>query len=106
MSVSSQTVLRQIEGKLASALSPELLRVENESHMHSVPADAETHFKVTIVSDAFAGQRLVSRHRRTYQILAGELNSGVHALAIHAYTSGEWSTKEQAPDSPPCHGNS
>ena len=104
MSQANQSVLNQIEGKLKLALSPALLRVENESHMHSVPVDAETHFKVTIVSDGFAGQRLGTRHQRIYQILADELNSGVHALAIHAYTSSEWSTKAQAPDSPPCHG--
>ena len=29
--------------------------VTNESHMHSVPAGSESHFKVVLVSDSFAG---------------------------------------------------
>ena len=37
--------------------------VTNESHMHSVPAGSESHFKVVLVSDSFAGKRLVQRHQ-------------------------------------------
>lgn len=97
------SVQQQIASKLEAVLSPTLLQVENESHMHSVPPDAETHFKLIIVSSAFASQRPVSRHQQVYKILADELKAGVHALAIHAYTPDEWSDKEQSPDSPPCH---
>ena len=38
-----------IETKL-SALGPQFLRVENESHRHNVPPGSESHFKVTVVS--------------------------------------------------------
>ncbi|HAD09865.1 MAG TPA: BolA family transcriptional regulator [Porticoccaceae bacterium] len=98
------SVQQQIESKLTAALSPALLQVENESHMHNVPPDAETHFKLIIVSSAFANQRPVSRHQQVYKTLADELRAGVHALAIHAYTPDEWSDKEHSPESPPCHG--
>src|SRR5690606_32771178 len=47
-------VQQQIEAKLRAALTPQVLRVENESHRHNVPAGAESHFKVTLVADRFA----------------------------------------------------
>ena len=39
-----------LKEKLRLGLTPDLLDVTNESHMHSVPPDSETHFKVVAVS--------------------------------------------------------
>ncbi len=95
----------QIINKLSSALTPAHLEVVNESGNHNVPAGSESHFKVTMVADAFEGESLVKRHQRLYQLLAEELKSGVHALAMHLYTPAEWREKEgAAPLSPPCMG--
>lgn len=96
-----------IEQKLRDAFQPMTLNVENESHMHSVPANSETHFKVTLVSDQFNGMPRVRRHQSIYKILAEELAHGVHALALHLYSPQEWSSRESAvPDSPNCMGGS
>lgn len=81
--------------------------VTNESHMHSVPAGSESHFKVVLVSDSFAGKRLVQRHQLIYGLLAEQLAGPVHALALHTYTSEEWAAKNgNAPTSPNCLGGS
>lgn len=81
--------------------------VTNESHMHSVPAGSESHFKVVLVSDTFAGKRLVQRHQLIYGLLAEQLAGPVHALALHTYTSEEWAEKNgNAPTSPNCLGGS
>lgn len=96
---------QQIEEKIKAQLSPTYLLVENESHMHSGPAD-ESHFKVTVVSDAFEGMRLLARHRTINKVLAEELATQIHALAMHTYTETEWQTKEGAPMSPSCRGGS
>ncbi len=98
-------VKQTIERKLAEALAPQFLDVLNESHMHSVPPNSETHFKVIVVSDIFSGVRAVQRHQRIYQLLADELKSGVHALALHTYTPDEWQ-QASVPDSPNCMGGS
>lgn len=99
------TVHTEIENKLKTALSPDFLSVENESYMHAVPANSETHFKVTIVSAAFDGQRLLARHRKVNQAVAAELAGPVHALALHTYTPDEWSKQASSvPDSPNCLG--
>jgi BolA protein len=59
-----------------------------------------------IVSNAFAAQRLLQRHRTVNTVLAEELSKHIHALAIHTYTPEEWHEQqpEQVPASPKCYG--
>jgi BolA protein len=99
------TVQSTIEKKLTTHFSPEYLEVINESHMHNVPANSETHFKVTIVSVNFEGKRLIQRHRAVNEVVAAELAGPVHALALHTYTQEDWAKKQgNAPSSPNCLG--
>ncbi|MEM0955861.1 MAG: BolA/IbaG family iron-sulfur metabolism protein [Pseudomonadota bacterium] len=100
-------IQNSIEQKLAVALSPSHLLVENESHQHSVPPNSETHFKVVLVADAFEDKRKVARHQMIYGLLSDELQGPVHALALHTYTQSEWQARYgEAPLSPPCLGGS
>jgi BolA protein len=100
-------VQRQIEEKLNGAMPVAHIEVVNESHMHGVPPNSETHFKVVLVSPVFDGKRPVARHQMIYRLLADELANGVHALALHTYTDAEWRQREgDAPDSPQCLGGS
>ena len=96
----------EIETCIARNLNPTWLEVVNESGNHNVPAGSETHFKVTVVSDAFAGKRLVQRHQLIYTLLQGQLDAGLHALAQHCYTPEEWAEKGGSPASPACLGGS
>lgn len=93
-----------IEQKIQAALAPVHLEVLNESHMHSVPKNSETHFKVVVVSEQFEGKRLLARHRTMNGLLADELAAGVHALALHTFTPSEWQVRKGALDSPNCRG--
>lgn len=95
-----------ITEKLTAALHPDVLVVEDESGNHSVPKGAETHFKVVVVAGAFDGLSAVKRHQLVYGALAGELASGLHALAIVAKTPAEWARDTAVPASPPCLGGS
>lgn len=90
--------------KLAEQFTPQVLDVVNESHMHSVPANSETHFKVTLVSEAFIDLSQVRRHQSVYAVLAEELQGEVHALALHTFSPHEWKDQQQVPDSPNCLG--
>ena len=94
----------KITEKLQSAFSPEHLEVTDESHMHNVPEGSESHFKVTLVTDEFAGKMLIARHRLVNKVLENELQNGIHALALHTMTMEEWFAKGKAPDSPECLG--
>ena len=106
-SLESHTMSRKtrIEETLVAALTPLHLEVLDESHMHSVPPGAESHFKVLVVSEGFAADRPLARHRRVNGLLAGEFQTGLHALAIHAWTPQEWYAKGGVvPESPQCLG--
>ena len=95
-----------IETRLA-ALEPVFVEVVNESHMHSVPENSETHFRITVVSAEFEGKSPVSRHRRVNGLLADELAAGLHALALHTRTPEEWFEQGgEVPESPQCMGGS
>lgn len=102
------TIQAGIEQKLVSAFAPDFLQVDNESYKHSVPAGAESHFKVVIVSHHFVGQRLIARHRAVNSVLAEELSGKIHALALHTYSPDEWSQQQVGlvPASPNCLGGS
>lgn len=82
-----------ITKKLTEAFAPENLDVIDESHLHEGHAGhrpgGETHFRVYIVSRAFEGKSRIDRHRMINQVLADELNGGVHALALKAQAPGE-----------------
>lgn len=98
------SVQNVIEQKLSAAFDIVELQVVNESHMHSVPENSETHFKVVLVTDDFVGKRQVPRHQSIYKLLSEELEGPVHALALHTFTQSEWLEAAQAPDSPTCMG--
>lgn len=96
-----------IENKITVALQPEYLDVANESHMHNVPPDSESHFKVTVVTAEFDGKMLVARHRILNQLLKDELDGPVHALSLNTLTPEEWQEKNgEVRKSPPCLGGS
>jgi BolA protein len=90
------SIKQRIESKLEAAFSPQRLAVVNESHLHAghhhddsehhgtFDGKGETHFRVRIVAAGFAGMSRVERHRAVNALLADELKSGVHALAIEA----------------------
>ncbi len=98
----------RIHTQLLEALGPEVFALENESHMHNVPSGSETHFKVLVVSSKFQGQNRVARQRLVNQALAGEFNSGLHALTQMTLTPEEYESKKDSLNfiSPECMGGS
>jgi len=96
-------VQRAVEAKLNDEFTPVHLEVVNESHMHSVPPNSETHFKVTLVSNQFDGIRQVKRHQLIYKVLSEELAGPIHALALHTFDPTQWQDAN-VPDSPNCLG--
>ena len=87
------SVKSRIEEKLTGAFQPDSMLVTDEFHLHVGHAGyqpgGETHFRVKIVSAAFAGRGRVERHRMINEALAEELAGSVHALALHPTAPGE-----------------
>lgn len=84
--------IRAIEERLTDALQPTELRIKDQSHLHAGHAgarDGRGHFDVKIVSNAFAGKRLLARHQMIYAALGDLMQSDIHALRIQAMTPDE-----------------
>ena len=80
------TMKATIESKLRQAFSPIELEAIDESEQHRGHGGwregGETHFRVRMVADSFAGQSRVTRQRAVNSCLAEELSTTVHALAM------------------------
>jgi len=96
-----------LRDKLEQAIAPDVLEILNESGMHNVPAHAETHFRVVVVSSRFEGTSRLKRHRTVHRALAQEIAGPIHALAIDALTPAEWRKRGESRSlSPDCRGGS
>ena len=81
-----------IREKLTAALSPVQLDIIDESHLHAGHPGARGgggHFNVTIVSNAFEDENLLTRHRMVYDALGDAMKTEIHALSIKANTPKE-----------------
>ncbi len=76
-----------------ATLAPSRLELLDQSAQHAGRAGAapggNTHWKLTIVSAAFAGKPTVARHRMVYQALGELMQQPIHALEINARAPGE-----------------
>ena len=77
--------------RLVEAFAPVELEVIDDSHRHAGHAgarDGRGHFRVRIVSAAFAGMAPLARHRAVYAALGELLRTEIHALQIEAHPPG------------------
>jgi BolA family transcriptional regulator, general stress-responsive regulator len=76
-----------IHAALDAAFAPLELEVIDDSHRHAGhagAADGRGHFRVRIVSAAFAGMAPLARHRAVYAVLGDLMQTDIHALSIQA----------------------
>ena len=93
-----------IKNLLIDSLKPSILSITNESHMHNVPEDSESHFKIVIVSNNFKNQSNVKRHQLIYRVL-DDIMKLIHALSIYAFDEDEYKENPIVLDSPNCVNN-
>ncbi|MDE1907106.1 MAG: BolA family transcriptional regulator [Rhodospirillales bacterium] len=87
--------VERMQATLEAAFQPSVLEIEDESRRHAnhagrqgLPA-GETHYKVAMVSAAFAGLSRVARQRAVNEALAEEFSGGMHALSLALKTPEE-----------------
>jgi BolA protein len=82
----SQPVSDQLEQLLEEAFAPSELVIKDESYKHAGHREAgdanETHFRITIASEALQGKSRVQQHQAIYRAAAPLINNPIHALAI------------------------
>jgi BolA family transcriptional regulator, general stress-responsive regulator len=91
--MAAMTMKQRIKARLTAGLAPIALEVFDESDQHKGHSGAreggETHYRINIVADGFAGKGKVERHRMVYGLLKEEFAAGVHALALRTLAPGE-----------------
>lgn len=84
------TRAERIRTAIETSFAPARVEVLDESHRHAGHAGArpegETHYRVIVVSPAFAGLSRVARSRAVHEILAAEFAAGLHALSLSLQT--------------------
>ena len=94
-----------IENKIINTLNESLnissLKILNESYMHNVPEDAESHFKIVIVSNDFSNLSQIQRHKLVYKHL-GNIMDDIHALSIQSFNEVEFKSNPTILNSPEC----
>ncbi len=88
MTVMTSSRYDRILQALNAAFAPSALEIIDESAKHAGHAaqkgvtGGETHYHITMVSAALAGQSRLARQRAVNEVLAGEFSSGLHALSL------------------------
>lgn len=95
---------RSLRDKINSELHPEKLIVRNDSWKHAhhsgmkgAENTVESHFHVTIVSDAFSDSSLknaLARHRFVFKLLDDEVKR-IHGFQVVCKTPAEWAKMQQ-----------
>ncbi len=83
----SATRIAAIRARLEAAFAPAQIDIIDDSARHAGHAgarDGRGHFKVHIVSAAFAGMPPLARHRAVYTALGELMQTDIHALQIEA----------------------
>ena len=72
-------------------LEPLELEIEDQSAEHAGHAGARAgaHYRLYMVSNAFAGLSRLQRHRLVYERLAPLMAGHIHALTMSLYAPGE-----------------
>ena len=87
--------LERIRSQLAQTLPDAAVELIDDSHRHAGHAgarDGRGHFRLRIISGAFAGLRPLQRHQLVYRSLDELMRTDIHALSITALTPEEAAT--------------
>ena len=88
----NQLRIAAFDSDLRNAFQVQLLKIEDESHLHAGHAGAASgggHFRLEIVAPEFKGLNLVARHRAIYAALERHIPKEIHALTISALSPDE-----------------
>lgn len=86
------STVQRLRTRLQEALAPTQLEIEDESQAHAGHPGARAgggHYRVTLVSERFAGLSRLARHRLVYDALRDLMQRDVHALSLSLVTPDE-----------------
>jgi BolA protein len=83
---SAEQRVEALRSELTAAFDPSELQIRDDSALHAGHAGAREggHYRISIVSQRFAGLPARERHRLVYAALGDLPKRGIHALSIDA----------------------
>ncbi len=87
--MNNQNRMSQMNALLTQALTPDELKITDDSHLHAGHAGARSgkgHFTVKITSSTFEGKSTLQQHQMVYQALGAMMQTDIHALIIKSET--------------------
>jgi BolA protein len=80
------SLAKEIESRLVTAFSPEVVEVIDESEGHrghsGYQEGGESHWRVRIKAPAFGAMTRLARHRAVHEAIGAEIMGRIHALAL------------------------
>lgn len=95
----SQNRSERIRSLLQLGLAQARVQVIDDSHLHAGhegARDGRGHYRVYVISPAFAGLRILQRHQLVYGVLEDMMSTDIHALNIVAQTPEEAAAQPRA----------
>jgi BolA protein len=83
----NRPTLDELQARLVARFPDASIELQDDSHLHAGHAGASGgagHYTVRIRSSAFAGQRVLARHRLVYDAVRDWMPDRIHALVIDA----------------------
>lgn len=102
MSQNATNRYTRLQTLLQHQFHPLFMELVDESFKHQVPKDAESHFKLTLVSQKFTGKNRIERHRLLNESVNSERQTGLHALSLALYSPEEWDRQPHTLQTPAC----
>lgn len=87
-----QVPIEELLRQRLATLAPQQFELIDDSALHAGHEGARSgggHYRLRIVSAAFAGKNTVARHRLVYDALGELMRSRIHALSIKALSPDE-----------------
>lgn len=79
----------EIRRRLEAALSPSLLEIVDDGHLHAGhpgARDGRGHFRIRLCAAGLAGLSRIEQHRQVYAALGDLMETDIHALALQIET--------------------
>ncbi|WP_169780393.1 BolA/IbaG family iron-sulfur metabolism protein [Enterobacteriaceae endosymbiont of Donacia piscatrix] len=80
-------IIENIKNKIIFQLQPIYFKINDNNQ--SKKEKIISYLEITIVSNNFINQSLISRHKLIYHIIGNNINN-IHSLSLYTYTLNEW----------------
>ncbi|AHG59924.1 BolA family protein [Buchnera aphidicola] len=87
-------ILKKIKKHLTDRINVHFIIINDNSLLHNYSKKGLTHLTITIISNDFIKQKLITRHRMIFSILSEIIKEKIYSMTLNTYTPIEWEYKK------------